>query len=224
MKWTTKHEIYLCREMLLIEPYQYKHGSKESGGAWQLIADEFNAVDRIKFTVTQEGVRDHMNLLVKKHNMKMRKEEASSGLSPQESELDGLVHSIIAKSKVASEALLKLSQDKQAEADKDRENALHMRKMAMETLSQTQKRKADDYSEAGPSKAKPEKKTRNTGSATIAYLREKGEKEMEQRKKEYELRKLELQHQQNIQQQLMQQQQQQNQMLLGLLEKVIGKN
>ena len=46
MKLTTNHEIYLCSEVLLIEPYQYKHGSKESGGAWQLIADELNAVDR----------------------------------------------------------------------------------------------------------------------------------------------------------------------------------
>ena len=61
-------------------------------------------------------------------------------------------------------------------------NALHMRKMAMETLSQTQKRKADNYSEAGPSKAKPDKKTRKTRSATMAYPREKGEKEMEHKK------------------------------------------
>jgi hypothetical protein len=61
-----------------------------------------------------------------------------------------------------------------------------MRRQSMETYAETAKRKADQ--ETAPVK----KKTRQGGTQTVVYLREKMEKDSEIRKEQLELRRAEL--------------------------------
>ena len=88
MRWTEEHNIVLCREVLVVQPYQYRPKSAERGSAWTSIANELNAVQEIRFCVTQKAVRDRMKLLVERHKKKTRDEESASGISPEQSEID----------------------------------------------------------------------------------------------------------------------------------------
>ena len=112
--------------------------------------------------------------------------------------------------------------------------------MAMESLGTTKRRKGDEKENSVD--CKQPKKRRSTGSETVAFLREKSEKERQGRAEEMELRKaqfeleqkkhndflqlLQQQQQQQMQafamlfQQQQQQQQQQADLLLKLFEKV----
>ena len=74
IRWTYEHDIYLGREMLLINPYQHKPGSKESGNAWSSIAEDLNKISEVYVDVNQKGVRDRCRNLLKKHKTKMRRE------------------------------------------------------------------------------------------------------------------------------------------------------
>ena len=66
MRWTYEHDIYLGREILLIKPYQYKSGFKESGNAWSSIAEDLNKIAGVHFDVNQKGVRDRCRNLLEK--------------------------------------------------------------------------------------------------------------------------------------------------------------
>ena len=83
----------------------------------------------------------------------------------------------------------------------------------METLSETSKRKTDEQK-------KLSKKSKQGGSQTVTYLREKLEKEAEIRNKELELRRAELEaekHKQEVmEQQQMQMSEQQTNVLKAL--------
>ena len=84
-----------------------------------------------------------------------------------------------------------------------------MRKLSMEKLGETLKRKGEEDGVAAPRK-------RASGSETIVYLREKAERDFDLRKEELETRKRDqtqqLQMFEYMQQQLQQQQQQQMQL------------
>ena len=103
-----------------------------------------------------------------------------------------------------------------------------MRKLSLEKLGETLKRKGEEDGGATPRK-------RASGSETIVYLREKAERDFDLRKEQLETRKRDqtqqLQMFQYMQQQLQQQQQQQmqlqhqqqqlqNQLLMSLIEKL----
>ena len=226
MIWSDAHDMYLCREVLMVEPYRYKPRSKENVNAWLLVAEDLNTNERVQFTVTPKSVKEHLQLLLTKHKAKMRRQEKESGSNSEETELDQSLVLIAEKMQAANETNQKLTDDAQAAVQQDRRNALEMRATAMERLAETQKRKAGE----GELSSKKGKK-RNTGTETIAYLREKSEKEMELRKQELEFKKQEAERQQQLleslqtqnhtfQQQVMQQQQQQNQMLLDLIHRL----
>ena len=43
MKWTEKHDVVLCREVLVVEPFKFKKGSVEKGKVWTEIAASLNS-------------------------------------------------------------------------------------------------------------------------------------------------------------------------------------
>ena len=57
--------------MLLIKPYQYKLGYKESENAWSSIAEDLNKISEVHFGVNEKGVRDRCRNLLDKHKNKM---------------------------------------------------------------------------------------------------------------------------------------------------------
>ena len=47
MEWTEQHNVYLCREILVVEPFKFKKGSTERGRHWNLIADSLNTASEL---------------------------------------------------------------------------------------------------------------------------------------------------------------------------------
>ena len=215
MEWSDKHDLVLCREVLAMEPYQHPYRSKERGDVWNQIAINLNGLDHPKFKVNKRSVRDRLTLLITKHKAKIRQEENASGIACEETELDQALEEIIDKEKLADE---KSSEAKKKEKE-EKAAAEEHRQSAMERLGQTKRRNADSETDGAQAK-----KSRRSSSDVVEYLREKYQRESDQRKEEMELRKMEqqasveLQQQQNDMMRLfMQQQQQQTQILLSLL-------
>ena len=145
----------------------------------------------------------------------MRQKENASGIACEETELNQAFEEIIDKEKLAEE---KGSEAKKKEKE-EKAAAEEHRQSAMERLGQTNKRKGE-----GETNGFQAKKSRRSFSDVVEYLREKHEHEIDQRKEELELRKLEQQASVELQKQhhdmmrlFMQQQQQQTQVLLSLL-------
>jgi len=81
MKWTGEHDIVLVREILLFEPFSYKHGSEERGKCWEQIAVSLNGFreDGLYFKVTKRSVRDRynsfeQNIKKQRHHGKIQRE------------------------------------------------------------------------------------------------------------------------------------------------------
>ena len=94
--WNYDHDLLMCREVLDIEPYQFKLRSPERGKAWKTLSNNLNATSSVKFRVTPRSARDRYNLLPKKMQAKLKSEEKascfdksnSSGIDKSNSELD----------------------------------------------------------------------------------------------------------------------------------------
>ncbi len=236
MKWTADHDSVFVREIIAFTPWIKKHGSAERGEIWGRIADSLNSFESPQFRVTQRSVRDHYTLLERKHKKKVQEEERASGICPEESQLDRALEDIISQFKEADVEHDRISGEKKAKQEAEVSKAEEMRKMALETFKETQKRK-----ESGDEQTTPRKKKRASGSDAIGFLKEKTEmevklkaEEMELKRKEFESRKQEqkekevqmMQMQQMQQQQLqllLKQQEQQSAMMMALMEKFLNK-
>ena len=71
----------LCREVLLLEPFEHPRQSKERGEIWGEIAVSLNGISSPKFKVSKFSVRDRLTLLLAKYQEKMRKELQVSGIA-----------------------------------------------------------------------------------------------------------------------------------------------
>lgn len=71
MEWSDKHDVVLCREVLVMEPYQHPYRSKERGDVWNQIAIHLNGLDDQKFKVNKRSVRVRLTFLITKHKAKM---------------------------------------------------------------------------------------------------------------------------------------------------------
>jgi hypothetical protein len=239
MEWTDEHDVLLGREILLVDPFKAKPRTSHRGQLWTKIADALNGIKEPKFSVSQRSVRDRFNRLADKFKKKIVAEERGSGISPEMSELDVLLEEILALERKYSEEYLQETAERTKKDQEDKENAEDMRLKAMETLKETQKRKAN-----ADGNDKREKR-RSNGSEALKFLREKMDNEKEYREKELDMRKRDVEqeekkgereekrHQDMIQMMQMQQQQmqqmqmnflqsqaQQQQLLISVIEKL----
>ena len=53
-------DVLLCRELLVVEPYNYKEKTKERGQAWSSISDHINPMPGI--TVSEKAVREQVRV------------------------------------------------------------------------------------------------------------------------------------------------------------------
>jgi len=219
MKWTKDHDLTLCGEVLLQEPFKHPKNSKERGEVWRQIALNLNSLASPIFKLSKRSVRDRRTLLQTKYKEKIR-EERASGIDCEETQLDAALEEILDKEKAAdmerNEQAGTLTKKHQIE----KASVEEVRRQAMERLGKTQKRNAD--SEEG----KPSKRGKRRSSDAVEYLKEKFELESKLRKDEMELKKNEQQMLMDQQSQMHKQQlemmkmvQQQNQSLMALLEK-----
>ena len=138
MRWTEQHDILFCREILMVRPYQFKTGSKESGGAWSMISDDLNIIQELSFNTTQKSVRDRYRLLLDKYNKKNRQQLAASGSVETETELDQLLRNIKEESDTCLEEFEKISQEKQNKIDNEKKQAEDIRNKATWRLGMKQ--------------------------------------------------------------------------------------
>ena len=221
MSWTEEKDVLFCREILVSKLFNTKKSLPERGQVWNDIADNLCQLQQ----PTQKSVRDHYNKLVMGYKRKMRDELNASGISPEEREIDKLLEEIVEKEMALEAEKENIDNENNRRMQAEKVAADDMRRKAMETRAQTQKRKAEESNKT------PKKKIRSNGSETIAYLQEKTEIEMKVRKEEMELKRAEVgfektKHEQQVKQQanlfeqqsnmmkamLEQQQQQQQQM------------
>ncbi|CAH3135459.1 unnamed protein product [Porites lobata] len=80
MKWTVEHDLTLCGEVLLQEPFKHPKNSKDRG---------------------ERSVRDRLTLLQTKYKGKIREEEKASGIDCEETPLDAAIEEILEKEKAA---------------------------------------------------------------------------------------------------------------------------
>lgn len=194
MKWSEMHDLYLCREVLFIKPYQFKPGSACSGNAWTSIANDLCAVEELCFTVNQKSVRDRYRLLIDKHKKKMRAQESESGSTTDETELDQLLQNILEETEEALSTYDKETKEKQDKELLDRKRAEEVRQKALESLGQTQKRHVEENDDC-----QRKKRPRKNGNETMMYLQNKAEREFDLRKEEMQLKRQEMEFQKEMQ-------------------------
>ena len=120
----------------------------------------------------------------------MRKEENGSGIAPPEfTPVENAIEDIIERELETEILYGKEDDEKNRKIEKDKKTAEEMRLQSLETFSETRKRKAEN-SEEDDENAKPKKK-RQSGAATLMYLQEKAQMDMEFKKEELQLKKKE---------------------------------
>ena len=55
------------REILLLKPYHYQPGCKESGNTWSSIAEDLTKILELHFDINQKGARDRCPNLLETH-------------------------------------------------------------------------------------------------------------------------------------------------------------
>ena len=84
MTWKDDDNVKLIREILLYEPWKYKHGSVELGQIWRRIAESPCILEEPKFKVDDRAVRKRINLLIKEFKKKENDERVATGIAPEE--------------------------------------------------------------------------------------------------------------------------------------------
>ena len=138
--------------------------------------------------------------------LQIKNEEKASGISLTRSELQEALEYLIEKED-SSDEIRRNNLNKKDELV-ERTKTEEVRKVAMESLGATKKRRADEKEIAN----KEPKQRRSAGSETVAFLREKTEKDTNARAADNELRKAQLEldaRRHNDMLQVLQQQQQQ---------------
>ena len=101
-----EHDTLLCREILVVEPYRLKLGTRECGNYWDKVASNFNKVGNPRFWVDQRAVRDRFLKLKRGFKRKMVEEERASGISPPEpKEVEIAIREIIEREEEAQNAM-----------------------------------------------------------------------------------------------------------------------
>ena len=163
MSWTEEKDVLFCREILVSKLFNTKKSSPERGQVWNDIADNLCQLQQPTFRVNQKSVRDHYNKLVMGYKRKMRDELNASGISPEEREIDKLLEEIVEKEMALEAEKENIDNENNRRMQAEKVAADDMRRKAMETQAQTEKRKAEESN-------KTAKKKRHVGLARTPNL------------------------------------------------------
>ena len=137
MEWTDEHDVLMLREMIVSDVFSFKKGSVGRGDAWDSIAEKLNQIDSPQFRIKDKrGVRDRWVLLRRIFRLKIREEEAASGVVVEDlTEKEVLIEELIDR-----EDTIK-PDDNRLSVQQDKDKAEDIRKKAMESMGETKKRK-----------------------------------------------------------------------------------
>ena len=139
MEWSSKHDIFLCTEILITEPFKFRKGSLDRGRLWTAVANNLNRIEEVHFNVKQRGVRERWEVIQSRWQARMHNEDKASGIVPEpESDLDNMIQEITEKERLAEEG--RDGDEKIKKAELERETAEHVRKQAVETFNEMEKR------------------------------------------------------------------------------------
>ena len=105
-------------------------------------------MQQVKFSVDQRGVRERHAKLEKVYKKRMREEHQANGISPDITELDQGLETIIEMTESAQIEMSDIQESKQKQLAKNKETAEEVRKRAMERLSQTKAREREGQESA----------------------------------------------------------------------------
>ena len=162
MSWTMERDTIFCHEIMVSRLFETRKSSIERGQVWESIADNLSSIREPTFKVDQRAVRDHYKKLITRFKRKQREELPASGINPEETELDLMLAEIVEREESSEIILQYEKEEKMKNIEEDRIAADDMRRKAMETLSETKKRKGEDGD-------KPTKKKKKCTSETLAY-------------------------------------------------------
>ena len=85
MSWTAEQDDALCQQILVIDPFQYRPRTNQSGSAWSKVAGKLNKMTSLQMKVVDHrAVRDRFKTIKKKFQDKIKAEETGSGIAPKE--------------------------------------------------------------------------------------------------------------------------------------------
>ncbi|XP_068700577.1 uncharacterized protein [Montipora foliosa] len=215
MEWKEEHDVLLCREILVSQPFKFKERTVERGKIWDEIANRLNNCQTLKFRVNKRSVRERFKLIKEKFKRKIQDEEKASGIDVEPtsgpSELEQALEDICALEESLPAEVL---DSKQAKAEENKLKAEEIRQKAMESFGQTKAREGQE---------EPAKKKRRGGNDSIQFLRGKSEKELEVRKQELKLKEKEQERLFEQQREMMRLMQSQQQSMMDLVYKLVNK-
>ena len=96
MEWTQYHDLVLCRELLVINPFQAKYKTTARAKLWDQAAENLAKTARPTFkkSLDKRAVQERYRLLTEKFNKRMAKGRIETGINPNMSELDVLVEEL----------------------------------------------------------------------------------------------------------------------------------
>jgi len=174
----------LLREVLVSQPHQFKEKTRERGEKWQQISNNLNQCEQFNNKLSPRSVREKTNTLINRFRSATRAELAATGINPEQTKMDALLEEICLQIDEFNRLIAENS-NKAKDAERDKLQGKEIRNKAMETQSQTAKRKA----ETSPDDEKKKKLLRSSGSETVCFLREKAAIESKLREQELELQK-----------------------------------
>ena len=212
MEWKEEHDVLLCREILVSQPFKFKERTVERGKIWDEIANQWNNCQTLKFRVNKRSVRERFKLIKEKFKRKIQDKEKASGIDVEPaSELEQALEDICALQESLPAEVL---DSKQAKAEANKLKAEEIRQKAMESFGQTKPREGQE---------EPAKKKRRGRNDSIQFLREKSEKELEVRKQGLKLKEKEQERLFEQQQEMMRLMQSQQQSMMDLVSKLVNK-
>ena len=156
-----------------IEPYKFNHGTKESGQAWNEVANGVNQHEGFKVMPRdQRSVRDRFNKLLADFKAKVTKEEGESGTNPEPfSEAETILEEIDEQILSAKVDLASATAKDSEQQKNERKKSMAVRDAAMNTWAKS-KFVADSDEEESASE-KPRSRKWRRGSDALQYLEAK---------------------------------------------------
>ena len=129
--------LLLCREVDYINPYQYKGRTARSGAAWEQVAVNLR---HHGFQVEKRGCQEKFKKLKETIKKRNAKELRESGIAPELTEEEQEITKVVEDMEESEKEAKEFQGEAAAEETKKHLTGVEMRKRAMETFSETNKR------------------------------------------------------------------------------------
>lgn len=89
MEWSAQHDIQLCPEIMVTNPFSAKRKTSDRKRLWKTIAQNLVKIKSPKFetSLSERSVKERY---IRMFKAKMNEEISASGISPEQSEFDVL--------------------------------------------------------------------------------------------------------------------------------------